>query len=364
MDTTRQISAFQFHGCYTHGHFCEATKNVKDFEWHANREARYERTNQTTKCIEERGFEVVEIWECQFRELCKAHPALYRKIDEQRPAFQRKHKGTATEKQILNGVRSGELFGFAQVDIRVPDQWPKDLENPPALSPKEYFSEQSPIFCTSEIPFEAFGEHMQNYVEEMGLGKQPRVLLMGGMAAEEILIATPLLQWYLKHRLEVAKVHQVVEYQRNRCFEGLADTISAARRAGDTNPDLKIMAETNKTIGNVCYGCLCMDKSRHTCVRYFKGDTNASQAVNEPQFRKLTCLNEKEQFYKVVFAKHRIKLDVPIQIAVFIFSLAKLKMLQFHYDWLDRLVSREDYMLIEMDRKYLRTFWHKSSLKS
>ena len=340
---------FQFHGCYTHGHLCEATKNVKDAEWHASREERYERTNQTTKFIKEQGFEVVEIWECQFRDLCKAHPALYCKIDEQRPAFQRKHKGSVTEKQILDGVRSGVLFGFVQVDICVPEQWPTELENPPALSPKEYFSEQSPIFCTSEIPFEAFGEHMQNYVEEMGLGKQPRVLLVGGMAAEEILIATPLLQWYLKHGLEVKKVHQVVEYQRRRCFEGLADTISAARRAGDTNPDSKIMAETNKTIGNACYGCLCMDKSRHTCVRYFKGDINASQAVNEPQFRKLTCLNEEEQFYEVVFAKDSIKLDVPIQIAVFILNLAKLRMLQFHYDWLDRLVSRDDYMLLEMD---------------
>ena len=28
---------FQFHGCYTHGHLCEATKNVKDAEWHASR---------------------------------------------------------------------------------------------------------------------------------------------------------------------------------------------------------------------------------------------------------------------------------------------------------------------------------------
>ena len=50
-----------------------------------------------------------------------------------------------------------------------------------------------------------------------------------------------------------------------------------------------------------------------------------------------------------MFAKDRIKLDVPIQIAVFILNLAKLGMLQFHYDWLDRLVSREDYMLLEMD---------------
>ena len=90
----------------------------------------------------------------------------------------------------------------------------------------------SPILCTSEVPFEALGQHMQQYVEEMGMGKKPRVLLVGGMSAQDILIATPLLRWYLEHGIEVTKIHQVVEFQQMKCF-GLPRSITEARRAVD-----------------------------------------------------------------------------------------------------------------------------------
>ena len=64
---------------------------------------------------------------------------------------------------------------------------------------------------------------------------------------------------------------------------------------------------------------------------------NASQAVNEPQLRKLTCLAEDRQFYAVHSAKDRIIMAVPIQLAVFILNLAKLRLLSFTFDEIDRL---------------------------
>ncbi|MCG8032144.1 MAG: hypothetical protein JAZ03_08205 [Candidatus Thiodiazotropha taylori] len=342
-------TVYQFHGCYFHGHLCDVTKNVKNPEWHANREARFNRTKETTEYIKNKGLKVVEMWECSFKKLCQSNPKLYGMMDEYRPDFHRKNKGPVTEKQILDGVRSGQLFGFVQCDLQVPQSWGRGFENFSQLPPLKYFEEMSPIFCTSEIPFEAFGEHMQNHVKEMGIGEQSRVLLVGGMSAQEILVATPLLRWYLEHGIEVTKIQQVVEYQQQRCFRGLSKNISEARREGDVNPDKKIMAETRKTQGNASYGCLCMDKTKHVSTVYYKGNVNVSQAVNESNFRKLTCLNEEEEFYEVEFAKDNIKLDVPIQIAVFILNLAKLRMLQFHYDFLDRLVDRSDYQLLEMD---------------
>ena len=344
-------SIYQFHGCYIHGHLCELTKNIKNDAWHEGRQKRLERTQSTTQYIESEGFHVVEMWECEFNRLCRRNPSLYRKLDIQRPDFFRKHgfKKKVTEKQILDGVLPGNLFGFVQCDLSVPDRWGKGFENFSDLTPYEYFKEMSPIFCTSEVPFESYGEHMQRYVEEMGMGKTPRVLLVGGMSAQEILIATPLLRWYLQQGIVVTKIHQVVECQQKRCFKGLARDVTAVRRAGDTNPDLKIMAETKKTQGNSSYGALCMDKSKHTNVNYYKGHVNASQAVNEPQFRKLTCLDEDRQFYEVHSAKDKITMDVPIQLAVFILNLAKLRLLAFAYDEIDRLVDRSDYMLLETD---------------
>ena len=39
----------------------------------------------------------------------------------------------------------------------------------------------------------------------------------------------------------------------------------------------------------------------------------------------------------------------PIQIGFFVYQYAKLKMLQFHYEFLDHFVERSDYKLLEMD---------------
>ena len=241
----------QFHGCYFHGHECALTID-KPADWQEGRQARFDRTKSIIAFIESQGFEVVEMWECEFNRLCRRNKALSKMVHDQRPEFFQKHsyKERVTEKQILDAVLRDELFGFVQCDLNVPERWGKGFEKFSKLTPYEYFKEMSPIFCTSEVPYEAFGKHMQDYVEEMSMGKTPRVLLVGGMSAQEILIATPLLRWYLQHGIVVTKIHQVVEYQQKRCFKGLARDVTAARRAGDINPDLKIMAETKKTQGN------------------------------------------------------------------------------------------------------------------
>ena len=40
---------------------------------------------------------------------------------------------------------------------------------------------------------------------------------------------------------------------------------------------------------------------------------------------------------------------MPLQVAFAVYQLAKLKILQFYYDCLDKYVSREDFQLIQMD---------------
>ena len=70
-----------------------------------------------------------------------------------------------------------------QCDLRVRDKWGRGFENFSSLTPHKYFSEMSPIFCTSEIPLDAIGAHMQEYARNMGIGEKPRILLVGGMRA-------------------------------------------------------------------------------------------------------------------------------------------------------------------------------------
>ena len=236
-------------GCYHHGHECCVTKNVKDDKWHERKAGLYEKTEKKVAQLRKKGYRVVEMWECEFRDFCKSHPQIYAIRDQCRPIFSQKHRSKVTENQILNGVRYGQLFGMVECDIEVPEQWSPEFAHM-SMSSQDYFAEMCPIFCNTEVGFDDIGEHMQAHVRRFQLSDKPRRLLVGGTKARQILLATPLLKWYLDHGLRVTKIYQVVEYRKMACFETFVQEVSDARRAGDASPELAIIADTNKLIGN------------------------------------------------------------------------------------------------------------------
>lgn len=92
-----------------------------------------------------------------------------------------------------------------------------------------------------------------------------------------------------------------------------------------------------------------MDKTKHRTIDYLQGEIQACLAVNQTQFRNMSCLEPEEAFYETEMAKDKIDMDLPIQLGYFILQYAKLRMLAFNYDFLDVYVDRSDYMLLEMD---------------
>ena len=52
---------------------------------------------------------------------------------------------------------------------------------------------------------------------------------------------------------------------------------------------------------------------------------------------------------QVTSKKKRINHNLPVQIGFFVYSYAKLRMLEFFYDVIDRFISRDDYNLLEID---------------
>ena len=240
---------------------------------------------------------------------------------------------------------NNELFGMVECDISVPKTWAKGFER--RMPPSEYFAEMSPIFCTTEVGFEHLSPEMKNYVVRGGLSRNSRRLLVGGMKAEKILLATPLLQWYLQHGLQITKIYLVMEYVPNACFRDFQQEVSDARRRGDADPTLSIIADTMKLLGNSAYGSMIMDKEKHKSVIYVKGEVNGKMKVNQRNFQSLTELGG--EMYEIEMAKKTINLNLPITLGYFILQYAKLRMLQFYYDCIDRYLHRGDYEYIEMD---------------
>jgi hypothetical protein len=187
---------------------------------------------------------------------------------------------------------------------------------------------------------------MTTYAEERNVMNQPRKFLVGSMLGQKIMVISPLLKWYVEHGLKVTQIHQVVEYTPATCFQKFAEQVSEARRVGDANPEKKIVAETRKLDGNSSYGKTVTNKERHTNVIYCQ-EHQISRSLVDPSFRRCNQLSAKT--FEVEMSKKTIRLDLHMQIGCFAYQYAKLRMLEFYYDFMDVFVDRSNLQYCAMD---------------
>ena len=69
--------------------------------------------------------------------------------------------------------------------------------------------------------------------------------------------------------------------------------------------------------------------------------------MNSPHFKDLEQLYG--QKYEVISTKREIRMDLPLQIGAAVYHLAKLRMLDFYYNIIDKYIDRSDFELLEMD---------------
>ena len=335
-------------GCWWHGHDpteCTLNARVSSNEELSLLQKRHQRTVQRRQFIEKCGFAVNSIWECEFLESIENTAEMENIKSKLLPRFYMSHPREVTSEIIIDSVVSGDLFGAVEVDISIPEKWSEHFKQD--VGPQEYFSEMSPLFCTVNIPFDIIGEHMQEHVRKHNLSQEPRRLLVGGTKARRILLASPLLKWYLEHGLVVSHVYQVLEFSPNQCFKSFQEQVTEARRRGDCNPDMSIISESMKLVGNAAFGSVLMEKTRHQSIKIAQNENQLLLKVNDPLFKQMTQLSE--NCYEVVLGKKCITLDLPIQVGFFVLQYAKQHMLSFYYDFMMKYVERPRFQYIEMD---------------
>ena len=301
-------TAYQFHGCFWHGcpkcHADPEETNPKNGKTMAMLLAD---TKKHTAYLR-RHVKVIEMWECQWKRERDPPP---------------RQKWTMTQQQIIAAVVDGTLFGMIECDIRVPSEL------------HAHFAEMQPIFKNATVTRDDIGPFMREYAEENDIMSTPRRMLVGSYHGKKILLSTPLLQWYLAHGLVVDRVYQIVEYERKPCFRQFGESVSAARRDGDADPDKAIIADTMKLLGNSAYGKTVTNVDRHRNVRYCT-EVGTSLLINNKRFRQLDVVTD--DAYEVTASKARLTYDLPLHIGFFVYQYAKLRMLQFYYDFVDRYV--------------------------
>ena len=210
-------TAYQFHGCFWHGCSKCYDQNETNSVNGKTMAVLLEDTKKNTAYLR-RHVKVVEMWECDWKELRK-EPDVKSFL-----APARRQKWNMTQNEILAAVIDGMLFGMIECDIHVP----------PELRP--YFSEMQPVFKNTTVTRDDIGPYMRQYAEEHNILTKPRRMLVGSYRGDKILLTTPLLRWYIAHGLVVDHVYQVVEYEPKPCFRNFGESVSTARRNGDVDP--------------------------------------------------------------------------------------------------------------------------------
>ena len=375
------MTAYQFHGCLYHGHECMEETDAKQSSMRAFEEIhliRRDELRENTALMDdfirhECHVSLVAMWECEWelskmtdpgvRAFMKARSDNHTNLSAHSKPYTVLGPEGATEDEIMQAIADGRMYGMALVDIHTPD------------SLKEKFHDMPPIFKTATVGREDIGDYMKAYCECEDLLKTSSRMLISSYKADNILLATPLLRWYIEHGLVVTKVHLVMEWRGQYCFRDWMNEAANMRRVAERDSSKAMLGESAKLLANSAYGKLCEDKIKFRRVRYCD-QAEVIAAMRSPLFCEVkrlsttlttstpleSCMKHPEAdpedlepfceviedddevepegsaLYEVSETYKRIRFDQPIQIPFFVYQYAKLRMLEF-YDLMDRYLD-------------------------
>jgi len=225
------------------------------------------------------------------------------------------------------------FFGILEIDIEIPqDKY-------------EYFGEMPPIFKNIEYSEKEGGEYMKKIIlREKDKCVETRKLI-ASLKGTRLLMTSTQLQWLLEKGAIVTKLYGVIPAERGKPFENFAKWVSYERRKGDKDICYSIIAEASKTVGNSAYGRTGMNKNKFKNVK-FCSEKQFNRAKNNYFF----CdAEEYDGIYEVSSLPRTVKQNIPIQVAFGVLNDAKLRMLEFYYDCIDKYIERRDYQYMYMD---------------
>jgi hypothetical protein len=146
----------------------------------------------------------------------------------------------------------------------------------------------------------------------------------------------------LNKGLVVSDITLAVKYERKAPF---AEKVSNARRQGDKNKSHKLRGEMMKLLGNASYGKCITNFLKHEIVKIVREDQY------DRYIRKSNYKSHQDSLdgYEFQFRKTSFKQSLPIQIGFAVYQLAKLRMLQFYYDFIQYYLDRSDFQYVIMD---------------
>ena len=152
-------------------------------------------------------------------------------------------KAKTTDEEILKSILNGRLFGYLVVDIETPEHLIESMENFP------------PIIRRLEVTKEYLSEYMADrYAKKNPDGPElKRETVVQCFSAENHLLMTPLIQFYLRIGLKITKIHRVIQYQPYKSLSPFVKHVTSMRIEAEKAGN-RTKASSAKTFGNAGYG--------------------------------------------------------------------------------------------------------------
>ena len=119
-----------------------------------------------------------------------------------------------------------------------------------------------------------------------------------------------------------------------------------ARREADKDPLKKQLGNVAKIKGNSFYGEMIEDLDRRKSTKFALEERVVDKALRSPFYDNL---EEIGGAYEIKEFKRTVMIKRPYQCGIAVYQLAKLPMLEFYYNFLDKYFSRQDFELCYMD---------------
>ena len=105
-------------------------------------------------------------------------------------------------------------------------------------------------------------------------------------------------------------------------------------------PWKKQLGDDAKLKGNSFYEKMIEDLGRHKSTRFTRKEMVVDKALTFPFFDNLEDIGGA---YEIKEFKRTVMVKRPYQCGIAVYQLAKLRMLEFYYDILDKYFSRQDF---------------------
>ena len=181
--------------------------------------------------FEEKCYGVVKLWECERLKVLKPEVSVNHRLRESFP-----YKHPLLQDHLLDKKKSRALFGYVQCDIKFPEHL------------REKFAIFPQIFKNTNVCRQDFGPLVQEYAKKEGIMSRLWRMLFSSFDLANGTIIPPLPLFYMELGLFCTKTYRFVEYTPVKCLDIFVESAVNARRHGDENPRIMVVAETLKVM--------------------------------------------------------------------------------------------------------------------